>query len=193
MLFFIIVVAVIIIVIYKFDNKKSGSAFAQVNNEAIKFFNSYLSLCKKHSVEGFCYYNIYKEKRYVKMGCRIDVIDGKTATRELYEVRKIWNDLQHQKMNLSNATNADKYIKKYFGCEDLHYLFANVNNYRFNIGVVIMGDEHQLIYPLYDNNNKAWKKPFKLIKEKLQRKWKTENIYISEDSDYIGISISNRS
>lgn len=58
MLFFIVMVVVIIIasmcIIDKFDSADLNVVDHNYANDAIKFFNSYLSLCKNHSVRGIC-------------------------------------------------------------------------------------------------------------------------------------------
>lgn len=147
--------------------------------EAITFFDSYLNLCKKHNVLGVCSL-LYtgEEKGFIntKLECIITAIDNKHADEEFEMIKLAWVQIRNDEMKSGDYPSAvlagDKYIKNYFGCENLHYAFTEADEYKFENGQVIMSVER----PIYTFGGAQWQPTINFIKQELQKKWGTATI-----------------
>lgn len=168
-------------------NKTYTSDFVAVNkdyaDEAIKFFDGYLSLCKKHSVMAVCsLLSIGKDEFGIKteMNCTITAIDGEHADDAFEVIKRVWMQLRQEKMNTGDyaaVTYAgDSYIKEYFGCEDLHYAFTEADEYQFENGQVVMSFEREL----FTRNGGQWQPTLSFIKQELQKKWENATIDVGK-------------
>ena len=191
----VLILIVIIVVIAHGINKSkkdganktyiSDSAAVDKNyaDEAIKFFDGYLSLCKKHSVMAVCsLLSIGKDEFGIKteMNCTITAIDGERADGAFELVKRVWTQLRQEKMNTGDyaaVTYAgDNYVKEYFGCEDLHYVFTEADEYQFANGQVIMSFEREL----FTSNGSQWQPTLSFIKQELQKKWENATIDVGK-------------
>ncbi len=150
---------------------------------AINFFDSYLSLCKKHSIVGVC--NLLSVETddlgiKTKMECIISAVDGEHADEAFDMVKRVWTQIRQEKKNsgdYSAATYAgDSYIKSYFGCEDLHYIFTGVDEYQFDNSQVIISFEKYM----FTREGAKWQPTLYYIKQELHKKWESVNISIDK-------------
>lgn len=151
--------------------------------EAIQFFDNYLCLCKNHSVTATCYLSFIGEDQFginTKMGCIITAIDGEHGDEAFGMVRRVWTQLRQEKMNsgdYSAVTYAgDGYIKQYFGCDDLHYVFTEADEYQFENGQVIMSFERTM----FTREGAKWHPTLSFIKQELQKKWENATINVDK-------------
>lgn len=166
---------------YSIDSKEVGKDYA---NEAIKFFDNYLSLCQSHSVMATCDLLSLGTDEFgvnTRMTCIITAIDGEHADEVFYSIKRTWLQLRQEKMNAgdySAVTYAgDGYIKQYFGCEDLHYVFTEADEYQFENGQVIMSFDR----PLFTREGTKWQATLLAIKQELQQKWPNATITVDKN------------
>lgn len=134
-------------------------------NEAIQFFDGYLSLCKKHKVIGMCALSFTGRDEFsikTKMKCCITAIDDNHGDEEFKTLKRLWSE------------DGDSFIKSYFGCLNLHYVFCDADEYQFNNGQAIMAFERAFF-----TRGGEWLPTLKYIREELQKKW--HDIQISVD------------
>lgn len=170
------------------ENQSSTTSLAEVNNEyaneAFKFFDGYLCLCNKHSVLGVCHLHaVGKEQCGIatKMECIVSSIDNEHGDEAFNTLKMVWSQLRQEKMSqgdYSAVTYAgDGYIKKYFGCEDLHYVFTEADEYQFKNGQVIMSFNRMM----FTSHGEKWKPTLLNIMQKVQAKWPNAKIDIGEN------------
>lgn len=193
MTWFLIIIVVIAVIVYYINKSKNDANKIYVSDsvavnkdyasEAVKFFDGYLSLCKKHSVMAACsLLSIGKDEFGIKteMNCTITAIDGDHADDAFEVVKRVWMQLRQEKMDTGDyaaVTYAgDGYIREYFGCEDLHYVFTEADEYQFENGQVIMSFERNLS----TRNGGQWQPTLSFIKQELQKKWVNATIGIGK-------------
>lgn len=190
----LILIVIVVIIAYSVNKSKrdsvnktytSGSAAVDKDyaDEAIKFFDGYLSLCKNHSVMAVCsLLAIAKDEFGIKteMHCTITAIDGEHADDAFEAVKSVWLQLRQEKMDAGDyaaVTYAgDDYIKEYFGCENLHYVFTEADEYQFENGQVIMSLERHL----FTRDGSQWQPTLSFIKQELQKKWENATIDVGK-------------
>lgn len=162
--------------IFKSSDNTIDHAYA---NEAIKFFDNYLSLCKNHSVIGFCDIcckNYEQGWINTEVTCTITYIDDEHADEEFNQIKNIWLRLRQEKMDAGEYASVtyagDGYIKDYFGCKDLHYAFTEADEYKFENGQVIMSFENII------TKDHKLRPTLEYIKEELLKKWPNANIKV---------------
>lgn len=165
---------------YSNDSEKIDKSYAQ---EAIKFFDNYLSLCKKHSVIAVCHLSSLGADEFsinTKMECIITAIDNEHADEAFGAIKRMWTQLRQEKMRAGDYSAVtyvgDGYIKEYFGCQDLHYVFTEADEYQFQNGQVIMSFER----PLFTRQGTMWQSTLCYIKQELQRKWENATITVDK-------------
>ena len=154
--------------IYSTDSIEVNENYA---NSSIKFFDSYLSLCNKHAVIGVCHLLSIGTVEFgikTKMECIITAIDGKHGDEAFDMVKRVWTQLKQEKMSSGDPVAAisagDSYIMQYFGCEDLHHAFADVDEYQFKNGQAIISFEREM----FTHEGAKWQPTLLYIKQKLQ-------------------------
>ena len=194
MIWIILIIATIVFVIYSKNRSNSGDSpktysieSAEVNKsfsrEAIQFFDNYLSLCKNHSVTAVCHLSYIGKDEFginTKMECIITAIDGEHGDEAFGMIKRCWTQLRQEKMrsgDYSAVTHAgDGYIKQYFGCDDLHYVFTEADEYQFENRQVIMSFER----PMFTREGAKWYPTLSFIKQELQKKWENATITVGE-------------
>lgn len=152
-------------------------------NEAIKFFDNYLCLCKNHSVMAVCSLLAVGQDEFgikTKAECVITAIDGEHGDETFDMVKRVWSQLIQEKIGEDDNTNATRagagYIKEYFGCEDLHYTFLNADEYVLENGQAIIFYERTM----FTTSGAKWQPTLYFIKQELQKKWANAKIDIGE-------------
>ncbi len=153
--------------------EKIGKDFA---NEAVQFFNGYLSLCKKHTVMGSCRLLYARKSEFGHEGrveCVITEINHLEAECEFRRIEGVWSALWREKMDAGDyeaATHAgDGYIEEYFGCKNLHYAFTEADEYQYKDGQVVIGYDRTL----FTRWGATWDATLAAIKKELQMQWPT--------------------
>ena len=140
-------------------------------NEAIQFFDGYLSLCKNHRVIGLCHLLRTGKDEFsikTKMECCITAIDDIHGDEEFRQIKGLWCEI------------GDSAIRSYFGCPNLHYAFCDADEYRFSNGQAIMAFERQ-----FYTRGGDWMTTLKYIGEELRKRWPG----IQVDVDKSGIKV----
>lgn len=194
MIWVIIMIAIIAIIFYSKNKSNSGDAHKaysiesaeiskDLSKEAIQFFDNYLSLCENHSVTAVCHLSYIGNDEFginTKMECIITAIDGEHGDEAFGMIKRVWTQHRQEKMrsgDYSAVTYAgDGFIKQYFGCDDLHYVFTEADEYQFENGQVIMSFER----PMYTREGAKWLPTLSFIKQELQKKWENATITVGE-------------
>ena len=177
-LLIIIIIGVIIYAIYvsnqNSDNENNESysiSSTEVDKnyveQAVKFFNGYLSLCANHNVNAVCTLSQLSNDDFginTKLECLFIAIDGEHAEETFSYMRVI------------SRTSGEDAIKNFFGCEDLHYAFIEADEYEImENGQAIIKYER----PLCTHFGAKWNPTLIVIKQELLKTWSSANIKIT--------------
>lgn len=165
---------------YSIDSTEISKHLAR---EAIQFFDNYLYLCKNHAVTAICHLSFVGTDEFgikTRMECIITAVDGDHGDEAFGMVKRVWSQLKQEKMSTgdySAVSNAgDSFIKQYFGCDDLHYVFTEADEYQFENGQVIMSFERVM----FTHEGAKWQPTLYFIKQELQKKWEKATINVDK-------------
>lgn len=110
-------------------------------NEATKFLGNYVSLCRTHSVTGHAYLRVISRDEFgfkCMLGLKVFQIDGIHADEELQSKTQFWQ--KRMLTALDESYNAfkeeeskfEQHMREYIGEEKVHYIFFEVEDYKFN-------------------------------------------------------------
>ncbi len=200
MFWLIVIVVVIIFIVKKVNSDDTNSPTSNTGRSdivdknyarnAIKFFDSYLSLCQKHEVLGIC--GVYYEDNEdgivkTKLECVVTAINGEHGDEAFELIQRVWTMKRETVMNTGNYQDVvdagDDYIKSYFGCDEIHWLFTEADEYQFQNGQAIITGESSL-FTFY---GAKWQETLRFIKTEIEKKWKNVTISIGQG----GMTVEN--
>jgi len=154
-------------------------------NEAIKFFDNYLTLCQKHSVVGISDLLGVEidDKGNIKtrIKCTIIAVDDERADDVFDGIKRICTERSKEKMGSGDyfaaAHAGDSYIEEYFGCENLHYAYTEVDDWEFEDREVIISFEKTIC----NYSGEKLQPTLSFIKQELQNKWENVTIDIGRN------------
>lgn len=189
MAFFFVCVAVIIVFLlwffYNNQNNTQATSAGKVNSNfvetAFSFFDGYLSFCQNHNVVGKAILVILGRETSginVKMQCDIQYIDNKKAYEELNVLKLSWSKIKRNKENYQDSSLAgDEYIQSYFGCDNLHWVFTEIDEYDFNYPNVSMSFESTM----FTLNGESWGATLISIEQEILKKYPNTTICIDNN------------
>lgn len=133
-------------------------------NEAVLFFNNYLSLSELHHATGHAYLTCDKKDEFgfhTKIGCSLFSIDDTHASDAL-SIISFW----HKETIEQNMQN-------YIGCDNIHYIFSEPDEYRFGDPDVTIEFDRFFFFSKGD-----WSSSKKAIKDELLKLWPNAKIDI---------------
>ena len=167
-------------VLYSLDSSEVDKNYAR---EAVDFFNGYLSLCENHTVIAVCSLTRTTADEFginTELKCTITAVDNEHGDEVFSNIQNNWVSLRQREFNLENysaVTNAgDTFVKNFFGCENLHYVFTEADEYEFRNGQAIMKFER----PINTHHGGKWNPTIIVIKQELLKLWPNANIKISQ-------------
>lgn len=167
--------------VYSEDNAEINANFAR---GAIQFFDSYLSLCHKHSVRGVCGLCQQGSDGFginAELVCVITSVDRKYGEEAFQDLADECNLVYREKKISEDALAAikakDNYIKNYFGCDDIHCSFTEIEAYQFDSRQAKVSYESKMITSF----GAKWQPTLYYIKQELLKKWEHANIEIGKD------------
>lgn len=167
-------------IVYSMDSPEVESHYVR---ETVHFFDGYLSLCAKHSVSGSCSALAQSENERgdlnTKLKCVIIDIDKERGCDKFREIQRIWTLRRKEILDRDGyeaygaALQAgDNYIKEYFGCEDLHWVYTEADEYQFNdLEVIISYD-----LSLFTLCGAKWAPTLSVIKQEILKKWENATV-----------------
>jgi len=154
-------------------------------NEAIQFFDNYLTLCQKHSVVGIG--NLFGNEiddmgnNKTRIECTIIAVDDERADDVFDRIKRKCTELSEEKMSSGDyfaaAHAGDSYIEEYFGCENLHYAYTEADDWEFENREVIISFERTI----YAHSGAKLQPTLSFIKQELQNKWENVTIDIGRN------------
>lgn len=157
--------------------------------ESVEFFNSYLSLCAKHSVQGYAYLKELEDHEFgvnTEVACQLFRVDGDDAADAFWSIPNIYRkqqlaELQKSYKDYQAATQVlETHIRSFFGCTDLHYVFLDPDEYKFDNSAVRFEYERQIF-----KNQGKWRATMYVIKKELLEKWPNASVEIREKSIFV--------
>lgn len=156
----------------------------------ITFFNSYLCLCKVHSVGAVCgFHSLGKDDMgiRVKAECIIVAIDGEHGNEAFRGLEDRWMIAKQRekataKDPLAGIHTGDNYVRDYFGCKNLHSVFLEVDEYQFE-GIQAMMAFETVFFTTF---GAKWDITLRYIQQELKKKWPNAVVSIGAQ----GMSVS---
>lgn len=156
----------------------------------ITFFNSYLCLCKVHSVGAVCgFHSLGKDDMgiRVKAECIIVAIDGEHGNEAFRGLEDRWMIAKQREKAITGDPLAgihagDNYVRDYFGCKNLHSVFLEVDEYQFE-GIQAMMAFETVFFTTF---GAKWDVTLRYIQQELKKKWPNAVVSIGTQ----GMSVS---
>ena len=183
---------VIVVVVFLSNSLESGntSHLSASNNqsviswnfvkEAVKFFDGYLSLCDKHQVLGtasLLQQGTATHEIKAQLKCKLFTVDGEHA-EWFFSVKKMaWENAKNEVNDPIERIHAgDAFMKSFYGCDDLHYAFNDIDEYTFGDPDVIISCD----ISLFTMEGAKWEANLNAIKQELNKKWPTAKIDVGK-------------
>ncbi len=210
MLLFLLLLAVVVVLVIMAVVSKSQEAttmqsanvsqkptvinMSEVSNNfassMITFFNSYLCLCKVHSVGAVCgFHSLGKDDMgiRVKAECIIVAIDGEHGNEAFRGLEDRWMIAKQREKAITGDPLAgihagDNYVRDYFGCKNLHSVFLEVDEYQFE-GIQAMMAFETVFFTTF---GAKWDITLRYIQQELKKKWPNAVVSIGAQ----GMSVS---
>lgn len=156
----------------------------------ITFFNSYLCLCKVHSVGAVCgFHSLGKDDMgiRVKAECIIVAIDGEHGNEAFRGLEDRWMIAKQREKAITGDPLAgihagDNYVRDYFGCKNLHSVFLEVDEYQFE-GIQAMMAFETVFFTTF---GAKWDITLRYIQQELKKKWPNAVVSVGKQ----GMSVS---
>lgn len=156
----------------------------------INFFDSYLCLCKVHSVGAVCgFHSLGKDDMgiRVKAECIIVAIDGEHGNEAFRGLEDRWMIAKQREKAITGDPLAgihagDNYVRDYFGCKNLHSVFLEVDEYQFE-GIQAMMAFETVFFTTF---GAKWDITLRYIQQELKKKWPNAVVSIGAQ----GMSVS---
>ncbi len=156
----------------------------------INFFDSYLCLCKVHSVGAVCgFHSLGKDDMgiRVKAECIIVAIDGEHGNEAFRGLEDRWMLAKQREKAIAGDPLAgihagDNYVRDYFGCKNLHSVFLEVDEYQFE-GIQAMMAFETVFFTTF---GAKWDITLRYIQQELKKKWPNAVVSIGAQ----GMSVS---
>ena len=156
----------------------------------INFFDSYLSLCKVHSVGAACgFHSVGKDDMgvRVKAECIIVEIDGEHGDEAFRGLKDRWMLTKRREKAtaedpLAGIHAGDNYVRDYFGCKNLHSAFLEVDEYHFE-GIQAMMTFEIVFFTTF---GAKWDVTLQYIQQELKKKWPNAVVSVGKQ----GMSVS---
>ena len=165
---------------YSLDSSEVDKNYAE---EAIKFFNGYLSLCANHTVIAVCSLSRTTDDDFginTEFNCTITAIDDEHGDEAFLNIQNNWLNLRQKQFDLENYSAVvhagDDFIKNFFGCKDLHYAFTEADEYKFTNSQTVIKHE----FPVNTHHGAKWNPTLVVIKQELLKLWPNANIKIAQ-------------
>ena len=147
---------------------------------SVKFFDGFLSLCDKHRVLGratLLQQGTATHEIKAQLRCKLYTIDDEHA-EWFFSVAKIgWENAKNKMDDPIDRIHAgETFMKSFYGCDDLHYAFIDIDEYAF-------GDPDVIIYcntSLFTMEGAKWEANLNAIKQELNKKWPTAKIDVGK-------------
>lgn len=156
----------------------------------INFFDSYLCLCKVHSVGAVCgFHSLGKDDMgiRVKAECIIVAIDGEHGNEAFRGLEDRWMIAKQREKAITGDPLAgihagDNYVRDYFGCKNLHSVFLEVDEYQFE-GIQAMMAFETVFFTTF---GAKWDITLRYIQQELKKKWPNAVVSVGKQ----GMSVS---
>lgn len=156
----------------------------------INFFDSYLCLCKVHSVGAVCgFHSLGKDDMgiRVKAECIIVAIDGEHGNEAFRGLEDRWMIAkQREKViagdPLAGIHTGDNYVRDFFGCKNLHAVFLEVDEYQFE-GIQALMTFETVFFTTF---GAKWDITLRYIQQELKKKWPNAVVSVGKQ----GMSVS---
>lgn len=189
---FLIGIAIVAGVVFLSNSSQSGnkSQVSSSNNQSaisqdfvknsVQFFDGYLSLCDKHQVLGtasLLQQGTATHEIKAQLKCKLYTIDDEHA-EWFFSVKKMaWENAKNEVNDPIERIHAgDAFMKSFYGCDDLHYAFNDIDEYIFGDPDVIISCD----ISLFTMEGAKWEANLNAIKQELNKKWPTAKIDVGK-------------
>ena len=186
------IVIVVVIVIFLNKNSKDGNTdqALSTNNQpvisqsfvrnSVQFFDGFLSLCDKHQVKGsasLIHLETATQEIKAKLECQIFSIDGEHADEFFETLKYAWERAKDEKTEPMERIHAGEvFMKSFYGCDDLHYTYVEIDEYDFGHPDVTLSCD----ISLFTIEGAKWETNLSAIKQELNNKWPAAQIDVSK-------------
>ncbi len=145
-------------------------------DNAMQFFDTYLSFCKKHKVMGIAglarYEQTNQNKIKVDFDCDVIAVDDEHADEAFESMQMRANIYKEGRSYLEYSPLIDSFYADYYGCEKPHWVFTEPENFTYERGSAHITFEGSL----FTLAGARWKPTISVIIRELQEKWPNAEI-----------------